>query len=85
MAMYSYVIADPNSSYNDASANPTANLQGWLLANGSTIRLIEQRVPASSTADAVPGEMCYGTINDVTYLFYANGANSWVRCPFASW
>lgn len=80
MSIVNYLIADPNSNYSDASANSTANNEGWMCVNGSTLRIMNQRTPASSTSDALQGEVCH----DGNYLYIATGTNTWKRIGLGS-
>ena len=79
MSIASYVIADPNGLYDDASANTTANNSGWVLIKGSTLRVTDDRTPSSSTADGFKGEWCY----DSNYIYVCVASNTWRRCSLA--
>lgn len=80
MSIQSFAVLDINSNYQDGSANSTANNEGWVCINGSTLRIMNQRTPASSTSDALAGEICY----DSNYVYVAVGTNSWKRIGLSS-
>jgi hypothetical protein len=82
MSTVSYLICDPiNGSYEDCSANTTANNLGWLLVKGSTIRISDTRTPSSSSADGYRGEMCY----DSDYVYVCVATNTWKRATLSTW
>jgi len=80
MSIVNYLIADPNSNYNDGSANSTANNEGWIVVNGSRLRLMNQRTPSSSTDNAYSGELCY----DNNYIYVATASNTWKRATLST-
>jgi hypothetical protein len=82
MSVVSYLIVDPvDASYEDGSANTTANNAGWILVRGSTIRIKDQRTPSSASADGYAGEICY----DANYIYVCTAANTWKRIALSSW
>jgi hypothetical protein len=81
MSITSFYIADPvNYTYEDCSANNTANNLGWLLVKGSTIRINTDRTPSSSSDSAYKGEICW----DSNYLYIAVDTNTWKRVGLSS-
>lgn len=88
MSISNYVIADPNASYISPSADSNVeNNEGWIVINGTTLRIISMRTPSSSTAAGIVGEMCVGKTTllgiDSYWLYYCFATNSWVRAAFA--
>jgi hypothetical protein len=81
MSVVSYMIVDPvSSSYEDCSANTTANNVGWLMIRGSTIRVKDQRSPSSALADGFIGEICY----DTNYIYVCVDTNVWKRVSLSA-
>lgn len=80
MSINQFLVLDVTNTYQDGSANSTANNEGWVVINGSTIRIMNQRTPSSSSSDALAGEICY----DSNYLYFAVGTNSWKRVGLSS-
>ena len=80
MSIASFAVLDTSNTYQDGSANSTANNDGWVCINGSTLRIMTQRTPSSSTSDALAGEWCY----DSSYVYIAVGTNSWKRVGLSS-
>jgi hypothetical protein len=80
MATFNYVIADPTFTYNDGSADSTANNEGWVVINGSTIRIMNDRTPSTSSDPGYKGEICY----DTNYLYICISTNTWKRIALSS-
>lgn len=81
MSISQYLVADVSNTYQDGSANATANSEGWVCINGSTVRLMNQRTPASASSDALAGEIC----TDGNYIYVATGTNTWKRSALSTW
>jgi len=81
MATYNYVVADPTYTYNDGSADSTANNEGWMLINGSTLRIMNSRTPSTSSSSGYKGEFCY----DSDYLYVCVATNTWKRSSLSTW
>jgi hypothetical protein len=61
--------------------------KGYCLTYGSTNVLTAKRVIPTSNSVGNPGEYCFGIdpTTNITYLYYCNGVNSWVRNALNSW
>lgn len=81
MSLVNFLIADPNQVYIDGSANSTANNAGWIAIKGSTLRITDQRTPASSSASGLAGEICY----DSSYMYICISSNTWRRIAHSTW
>lgn len=81
MSIASFAVLDTSNTYQDGSANSTANNDGWVCINGSTLRIMTQRTPASASSDALAGEICY----DGNYIYVATATNTWKRCQLNTW
>lgn len=81
MSVHKFVIADHEGEYHDGSANVEANEEGFMVINGSTLRIINQRTPASATAPGLSGEMCY----DNSYIYVCIANDTWKRVEITTW
>ncbi len=71
-----FIADDDTASYSDTNYHT-------LITNGSTQRLITQRNPANNDTGYL-GEYCFGSVDNVTYLYYHNGTQ-WVRTSFTTY
>lgn len=81
MSINTFYIA--GTEYTDGSANSNSN--NYFICNtGDTNRIVTQRVPVSSTDNGLIGEYCFGIDDTITYLYYCNSSNNWVRIAMSS-
>lgn len=82
MSVTSFYVAD--SGYNYFSPSPDSNIennQGWCVINGTTLRIMQNMTPTSSTMACYQGQMCY----DDNYFYVATADNTWKRAALSTW
>ena len=82
MSQTNYIIISADYiGYQDCSANETANNEGWVYVNGSTLRLCNRRTVTNSNDPGYPGEVCF----DSNYIYFCVATDTWKRLLMSSW
>lgn len=78
MSTSSYFIADYTFS---SSYLPSDNSNSFVDIEGTTLRIAQQRTPASSADTGIQGEVCV----DANFIYVCTATNTWVRASLSSW
>jgi hypothetical protein len=79
MSWSSFYIADQTGIY-DTPSDGSGSTMGWIILNGTTMRITTTRTPSSSSDVGKVGEMCW----DSNYLYVAVASNTWKRVALSS-
>jgi hypothetical protein len=69
---------DPLATLDD---NGNANIRGNLTLSGNLLTIGSSLVPASATADGLPGQIAWGP----SFVYVCVGLNTWKRAAISTW